>query len=238
MFRFLLCFFILASIVCAEPTTLSYPVTDFPGDDCNTWKFHQEIEASPSISTSLQAITSSAGTIGVVFVNAPTADEIIAIQGSDYPSPIGGLIAAHDSTEFIPFVKDDSVSSTTSSEWTTKVAFIVPPMTGEIVIQGMAEYALSGSTKEYAIETTLRIADLDSSTSYEAVAIRLVNETDQKVLGLATYSSTVKGIWQLFLAFDRIQMTGSSKRFTIQYSVVPNSTAGTTVTIRNSRIMY
>ena len=88
---------LLPAMLWAQTTTVSYSKsTDF-GGAFNAANFDAEIRAS-AITRALSGVDESGDDIDVVFNGGdslPQAD-LDLLQGASYPSPIGGLIAAHD----------------------------------------------------------------------------------------------------------------------------------------------
>ena len=78
----------------------TYNITnDFPDGAVNATKFHNEIEASTDITTTLVGVSvhTNSNTVQATFNSALSASEKTALDG-DTSSPAGGLIAAHDNT--------------------------------------------------------------------------------------------------------------------------------------------
>lgn len=87
-----------AAICQAAETTYTYPLVDFPSDTVVASTFKDEIDGAGGITTTLVGISADGTNVQVTFEDALSSGELDVLRGADYPAPVGGLIAAHDSS--------------------------------------------------------------------------------------------------------------------------------------------
>jgi hypothetical protein len=173
--RLLRTLFLLLALVASCPaaeTTYPYPLSIFPSSTMIASQFQSEITAAGTIATSLLGISADGTNVWFTFANSLPGAELDALQGASYPSPVGGLIAAHNSTApvagleiFYPVDSPDTDGTyrviSVGTDGSIEFSFYVPNFVRDVkalTVVGISSAAAAGAAK-----------DIDLASEYGAV---------------------------------------------------------------------